>query len=94
MKLAKNAMDNMIDELDWGNVALNEAGDKLQHILIASNVKSYNIAPVLKREPRNVFKLKCLNGQRKELLKKEKQLSLEKIKRAIKKSGQWRIKRA
>ena len=40
MKLAKNAMDNMIDEVDWGNLALNAEGDKLQHILIASNVKS------------------------------------------------------
>ena len=90
MKLAMNAMDIMIDEVNWDDLTLNEAGNKLQQILIASNVNSYNTAPVLKRKPRNVFKLKRLKRQRKELEKKEKGLSLIKIKRAIN-NEEWTV---
>ena len=79
MKVAKNAMDKMLGNLNWDNLTLNEAGEKLQQILIAANVDSYNTAPVQKRKPRNVFKLKRLKNKRKELEKTEKRLSLEKF---------------
>ena len=50
MKVAKNAMDKMLGNLNWDNLTLNEAGEKLQQILIAANVDSYNTAPVQKKE--------------------------------------------
>ena len=90
MSVAKNAMDKMLNDVDWDNLCLNEAGEKLQQILINANVTSYNTAQVHKKKPRNVFKLKRLKNQRKELEKKEKRLSLEKIKRAINKE-EWTI---
>ena len=43
-------MDKMLGNINWDNLTLNEAGEKLQQILIAANVDSYNTAPVQKKE--------------------------------------------
>ena len=90
MNLAKREMDRMLSNVDWDNLSLETAGERLTKILIDSNINCYNTARRKVRRPRNIFKLKRLKQQRKELDRREKQLSLEKIKRAIAKE-EWSL---
>ena len=71
-------------------MSLNEWGGKLQNILISANVNSYNTGPRKSNKPRSTFRLKRLKTKRKEMERKEKRLSLEKVKRALA-NEEWTI---
>ncbi len=45
LKIAQNAMDQLMDKIEWNNLSLNEWGEVLQNILINANVDSYNTGP-------------------------------------------------
>jgi len=83
MKIAQKEMDQLMDKIEWDNLSLNEWGEVMQNILIKANVDSYNTGPRKKPKPRSTFRLKRLKARKKELERKEKRLSLEKIKRAL-----------
>ena len=83
MKIAQREMDQLMDKIEWDNLNLNEWGEVMQNILINANVDSYNTGPRKKPKPRSTFRLKRLKARKKELERKEKRLSLEKIKRAL-----------
>ena len=83
MKIAQREMDQLMDKIEWDNLSLNEWGEVMQNILINANVDSYNTGPRKKPKPRSTFRLKRLKARKKELERKEKRLSLEKIKRAL-----------
>ena len=83
MGLAKTEMDMQLNAVNWDELSLNEWGETLQNILVSANINSYNTEPRKVKKPRNTFRLKRLKAKRKEMERKEKRLSLEKIKRAI-----------
>ena len=79
-----------MDEIDWDSLSLNEWGENLQNILISANFTSYNNGPRKISKPRCTFRLKRLKAKRKEMERKEKRLSLEKVRRALA-NEEWTI---
>ena len=66
-------MDELIDEIMWDGLSLNDKCIQLQSLLIEANLSTYGTVRAYKR-PRNVFRLKRLKQPRKDAERKEKSL--------------------
>ena len=80
--LGQGKMDELIDEIMWDGLSLNDKCIRLQSLLIEANLSTYGTVMAYTR-PRNVFRLKRPKQARKDAERKEKSLSLVKINRIL-----------
>ena len=77
---AKVRMGELLDELDWDSLSLDDKCSKLKSILVEANVDSYRASPCQLKKPRKDCKVKKLRAAYKLADRKEKLLSLHKVK--------------